>query len=74
MGLIPIYEMRQAEACAVDPGQLRTIQQVSGPWPLGLEGVHLPIRAPVNGDKLWATLTYFLLWYYYTMPAWGSLS
>ena len=32
---IPIYEMRQAEACAVDPGQLRTIQQVSGPWPLG---------------------------------------
>lgn len=44
---IPIYEMRQAEACAVDPGQLRTIQQASGPWPLGLEGVHLPIQAPV---------------------------
>lgn len=42
-GVVPvaIYETRQTEACSIDPGQLRTIQQVSGP-----AAVHLPIWAP----------------------------
>lgn len=38
---VPIYEMRQTEACSVDLGQLRTIQQVSDP-----AGIRLPISAP----------------------------